>query len=52
MGLPGYEYQADNPVFFIKPSTSVIGTGQNIIYPKIGQHVDRSRTSTSDFKSQ
>ena len=40
MGLPGYEYQADNPVFFIKPSTSVIGTGQNIIYPKIGQHVD------------
>ena len=40
MGLPGYQYQADNPVFFIKPSTSVIGTGQNIIYPKIGQHVD------------
>ena len=39
-GLPGYEYQAENPVFFIKPSTSVIGTGQNIIYPKIGQHVD------------
>jgi len=29
-----------NPVFFNKPSTSVIGTGENIIYPKIAQHVD------------
>jgi 2-keto-4-pentenoate hydratase/2-oxohepta-3-ene-1,7-dioic acid hydratase in catechol pathway len=35
------DYQApNNPVFFNKPSTSVIGTGESIIYPKIGQHVD------------
>ena len=36
-----HDYTApSNPVFFNKPSTSVIGTGENIIYPKIAQHVD------------
>jgi 2-keto-4-pentenoate hydratase/2-oxohepta-3-ene-1,7-dioic acid hydratase in catechol pathway len=39
MGLPEYE-APDSPVFFIKPSTSVIGPGESIIYPKIGKHVD------------
>jgi|TARA_B100001750_G_scaffold246056_1_gene267282 2-keto-4-pentenoate hydratase/2-oxohepta-3-ene-1,7-dioic acid hydratase in catechol pathway len=35
------DYHApENPVFFIKPSTSVIGTGESIIYPSIGKHVD------------
>ena len=35
------DYHApDNPVFFIKPSTSVIGSGEPIIYPSIGKHVD------------
>jgi 2-keto-4-pentenoate hydratase/2-oxohepta-3-ene-1,7-dioic acid hydratase in catechol pathway len=36
-----HDYTApNNPVFFNKPSTSVIGTGESIIYPPIGQHVD------------
>ena len=36
-----HDYSAPrNPVFFNKPSTSVIGTGESIIYPKIAQHVD------------
>ena len=39
MGLPEYE-APDSPVFFIKPSTSVIGPGESIVYPKIGKHVD------------
>jgi 2-keto-4-pentenoate hydratase/2-oxohepta-3-ene-1,7-dioic acid hydratase in catechol pathway len=39
MGLNEYE-APDSPEFFIKPSTSVIGPGENIIYPKIGKHVD------------
>ena len=30
----------ENPVFFIKPSTSVIGPGESIVYPPIGKHVD------------
>ena len=35
------DYHApENPVFFIKPSTSVIGPGESIIYPPIGKHVD------------
>mgnify|MGYP003323288253 CR=1 FL=1 len=35
------DYHApENPVFFIKPSTSVIGTGESIVYPAIGKHVD------------
>ena len=35
------DYHApDNPVFFIKPSTSVIGPGEPIVYPSIGKHVD------------
>ena len=35
------DYHApENPVFFIKPSTSVIGSGESIIYPSIGKHVD------------
>ncbi len=35
------DYQAPkNPVFFNKPSTSVIGTNESIIYPKIAKHVD------------
>ena len=37
-----HDYTAPkNPVFFNKPSTSVIGTGESIIYPPIGQHVDQ-----------
>jgi 2-keto-4-pentenoate hydratase/2-oxohepta-3-ene-1,7-dioic acid hydratase in catechol pathway len=36
-----HDYSApSNPVFFNKPSTSVIGTGESIIYPQIAQHVD------------
>ena len=36
-----HDYSAPrNPVFFNKPSTSVIGTGESIIYPQIAQHVD------------
>ena len=36
-----HDYRAPrNPVFFNKPSTSVIGTGESIIYPSIAQHVD------------
>ena len=36
-----HDYTAPkNPVFFNKPSTSVIGTGESIMYPPIGQHVD------------
>ena len=36
-----HDYTApSNPVFFNKTSTSVIGTGENIMYPKIAQHVD------------
>jgi len=35
------DYHApENPVFFIKPSTSVIGSGESIIYPTLGKHVD------------
>jgi len=35
------DYHApENPVFFIKPSTSVIGPGESIVYPPIGKHVD------------
>ena len=35
------DYHApENPVFFIKPSTSVIGAGESIVYPAIGKHVD------------
>ena len=35
------DYHApDNPVFFIKHSTSVIGPGEPIVYPSIGKHVD------------
>ena len=41
MGLPEYsENMPENPIIFIKPSTSVIGSGQNIKYPTIGEHVD------------
>ena len=41
MGLPQYsENMPEHPIIFIKPSTSVIGTGQNIKYPSIGEHVD------------
>ena len=37
MGLPEYsENMPENPIIFIKPSTSVIGSGQNIKYPSIG----------------
>ena len=35
MGLPEYE-APDSPVFFIKPSTSVIGPGESIVYPALG----------------
>ena len=41
MGLSEYsENMPEYPVIFIKPSTSVIGSGQNIKYPRIGKHVD------------
>ena len=41
MGLPEYsENMPESPVIFIKPSTSVIGSGQKIKYPTIGEHVD------------
>ena len=41
MGLPEYsENMPENPIIFIKPSTSVIGSGQNIKYPTIGEDVD------------
>ena len=41
MGLPEYsENMPDFPVIFIKPSTSVIGSGQKVKYPTIGEHVD------------
>ena len=41
MGLPEYsENMAEFPVIFIKPSTSVIGSGQKVKYPAIGEHVD------------
>ena len=39
MGVLDY-HAPDNPVFFIKPSTSVIGPGEPIVYPSIGKHVD------------
>lgn len=41
MGLPEYsENMPEFPVIFIKPSTSVIGSGQKVKYPTIGEHVD------------
>lgn len=41
MGLPEYsENMPEFPVIFIKPSTSVIGSGQKVKYPSIGEHVD------------
>lgn len=30
----------DKPVVFMKPSTSVIGTGEDIAYPEISEHVE------------
>ena len=30
----------ENPLLFIKPSTSVIGPGDNIVYPKMSKQVD------------
>lgn len=41
MGLPEYsDNLPEHPIIFIKPSTSVIGSGQKIKYPSIGEHVD------------